>query len=197
MKATFARITNTLFCPQFSSENAENRILWLWNLSVFWRNTPLAPLPHPRKRGLTAPSWYSRLLCSNLLAASIYIETPCFVACLRVLNFFVTGQSTIMIPWNKFSGFSESNLEICWTCSAVTARQSEKSWHLDWSLTGDSAVSISVVILVFLKFLASWGPFLESLGNFLGPKSNIYLKNKRIKSRVLADKPYFVLFTGQ
>lgn len=57
---------------------------------------------------------------------------------------------------------------------------------------------VSVVILVFLKFLASWGPFLESLGNFLGPKSNIYLKNKRIKSRVLADKPvYFVLFTGQ
>ena len=36
---------------------------------------PRPPLP-PRKRGLTAPCWYSWLLYSNLLATSIFIETP-------------------------------------------------------------------------------------------------------------------------
>ena len=52
---------------------------------------------------------------------------------------------------------------------------------------------VSVVILVFLKFLASWGPFLESMGNFLGPK-----KTRESNRGFLADKPvYFVLFTGQ
>ena len=30
----------------------------------------------PRRRGLTAPFWYSRLLYSNPLATSFIIETP-------------------------------------------------------------------------------------------------------------------------
>ena len=30
----------------------------------------------PRKRGATAPCWYCRLLYSNLLATSIFNETP-------------------------------------------------------------------------------------------------------------------------
>ena len=75
MKATFSRIKNTLFCPQFSPQNAENRILGLWNFKLFWVSTPPDPLLLPRKRGLMAPCWYSRLLYSNLLATSIFIET--------------------------------------------------------------------------------------------------------------------------
>ena len=33
------------------------------------------PLP-PKNKGLMAACWYSRLLYSNLLATSIFIETP-------------------------------------------------------------------------------------------------------------------------
>ena len=32
------------------------------------------------------------------------------------------------------------------------------------------------------------GPFLQSPGNFCGPKSNIQIEIKRIKARVLASK---------
>ena len=38
------------------------------------KNVPRPP-PPSRKRGLTAPCWYSWLLDSNLLATSIFIET--------------------------------------------------------------------------------------------------------------------------
>ena len=34
----------------------------------------------------------------------------------------------------------------------------------------------------------SWGPFLESPGNFLGPKSNIQMEIERIRVLVLASK---------
>ena len=41
-----------------------------------------------------------------------------------------------------------------------------------------------------------WGPFLESLGNFSGPKSNIQNEIKRIRGLVLASKIlHFVLLT--
>ena len=36
--------------------------------------------------------------------------------------------------------------------------------------------------------LLAWGPFLESPGNFSGPKSNIQIEIKRIRARVLASK---------
>ena len=36
--------------------------------------------------------------------------------------------------------------------------------------------------------LGPWGPFLESPGNFLGPKSNIQIEIKRIRARLLASK---------
>ena len=40
------------------------------------------------------------------------------------------------------------------------------------------------------------GPFLESPGNFSGPKSNIVIEIKRLKARVLASKLlHFVLVT--
>jgi len=41
-----------------------------------------------------------------------------------------------------------------------------------------------------------WGPFLESPGNFSGPKSNIQIELQRIRARVLANKLlHFVSFT--
>ena len=76
---------NTLSCPQFSPQNAENRIIFLWRggggveISKFSREAPpLSPHPPPRKKGLMAPCWYNELLFSNLLATSIYIETPVY-----------------------------------------------------------------------------------------------------------------------
>ena len=42
----------------------------------------------------------------------------------------------------------------------------------------------------------SWGLFLESHGNFLGPKSNIQMEIERIRAPVLANKLlHFVLLT--
>ena len=64
---------NTLFCPQFSPQNAENRILGLSLFKFSGEARHLAPLP---PQGLTCPFWYSRLLYSILLAISIFIETP-------------------------------------------------------------------------------------------------------------------------
>ena len=80
ISATFSCIKNKLFCPQFSPENSEIRILGLWNFKIFWGSTPPRPPPPrpppPRKRGLTPPCRYSRLLYSNLLPTSFLIETP-------------------------------------------------------------------------------------------------------------------------
>ena len=69
------------FVLKFIPQNAKNRILGLWNFKTFWARTcpdPLTPSPPPlpRKRGPAAACWYSRLLYSNLLATSIFIESP-------------------------------------------------------------------------------------------------------------------------
>ena len=73
MKALFSWKKNRLYCSQFSPRNTGNLILGLRNSKIFWGSTPPDP---PRRRGLTAPCWYSRLLYPNLLATSIIIETP-------------------------------------------------------------------------------------------------------------------------
>ena len=41
---------------------------------------------------------------------------------------------------------------------------------------------------LFLLLRPSRGPFLESPGNFSGPKSNIQIEIQRIRARVLASK---------
>ena len=76
MKASFSWMRDTLFCQQFSPQNAESCIFGLWNVKIFWGSIPPNPLPHHRKSRLMAPCWYSRLLYSNLPANSIFIETP-------------------------------------------------------------------------------------------------------------------------
>ena len=73
MKALFSWKKNRLNCSQFCPRNTGKLILGLWNSKIFWESTPPDP---PRRRGLTAPCWYSRLLYPNLLATSIIIETP-------------------------------------------------------------------------------------------------------------------------
>ena len=55
-----------IFCTQFSAQKAGNCILGHWC-------TP--PVPS-RRRGVKASFWYSQLHFSNLLATSIFIETP-------------------------------------------------------------------------------------------------------------------------
>ena len=59
---------------------------------IFWQRTPPDPL---RRRGLTAPCWYSWILSSNLLASSIFIETPAFsnTSSYASLSWFVQGES--------------------------------------------------------------------------------------------------------
>ena len=79
MKAIFSWMKNTLFCSQFSPWNTGNGSLGLWNSKMLWGSMPPGPPPlppHPRKRGLMAPCWYSRLLYSKLLATSVIIESP-------------------------------------------------------------------------------------------------------------------------
>ena len=73
MKALFSWKKNRLYSSQCSPRNTGNLILGLRNSNIFWGSTPPDP---PRRRGLTAPCWYSRLLYPNLLATSIIIETP-------------------------------------------------------------------------------------------------------------------------
>ena len=73
MKAIFSWKKNRLYCSQFSPRKTGNLILVLWNYKIF--RGARRPDP-PRRRGLTAHCWYSRLLYSNLLATSIIIETP-------------------------------------------------------------------------------------------------------------------------
>ena len=75
-KLHFLKWKTCSFVLKFIPQNAENRILELWNFKIFQARTCPDPLPPPRKRGPTAPCWYSRLLYSNLLATSTFIETP-------------------------------------------------------------------------------------------------------------------------
>ena len=102
MKATFSWIKNKLFFPQVSPQNSEIRILGLWNFKIFWGSMPPDPLP-PRKRGLTAPCWYSRLLDSNLLATSIFIETPGYVFELKqhysLLCYLLSSETWGQLTW--------------------------------------------------------------------------------------------------
>ena len=44
------------------------------------------------------------------------------------------------------------------------------------------------VLAVGPNVIVSRGPFLESPGNFSGPKSNIQMEIKRIRARLLASK---------
>ena len=49
--------------------------------------------------------------------------------------------------------------------------------------------------MVYLS-LRPWGPFLESPGNFLGPKSNTQIEISRLRAQVLASKlHHFVSLT--
>ena len=69
------------FVLKFSPQNADNRILHCFRALKFQnflgQNAPGQTLPSPSRRGLAAPCcWNSQLLYSNLLATSIFIETP-------------------------------------------------------------------------------------------------------------------------
>ena len=59
---------------QFSAQNAENGRLGLPKVSKFWGGAH--PQTPPRRRELKATFWKSRLLYSDQLAASVFIETP-------------------------------------------------------------------------------------------------------------------------
>ena len=69
------------FVLKLSPQNADNRILHCFRALKFQnflgQNAPGQTLPSPSRRGLAAPCcWNSQLLYSNLLATSIFIETP-------------------------------------------------------------------------------------------------------------------------
>ena len=76
MKAACSWMRDTLFCHQFSPQNAKNHILRLWSVKIFWGGMPPNPLAHHRKKGRTVPCWYSWLIYSNLPVTSIFIKTP-------------------------------------------------------------------------------------------------------------------------
>ena len=55
-------------------------------------------------------------------------------------------------------------------------------------LPSHCSTQILTLILTLVVINRSWGPFLESPGNFSGPKSNIQIEVKRIGARLLASK---------
>ena len=64
---------NSLFYTHFSPLNAENLLLGLCNFNIFWGRMP----PDTPEN---VDCWNSWLLYSNLLATSIFIETPAYTA---------------------------------------------------------------------------------------------------------------------
>ena len=53
-KLHFLQWKRRSFVLKFSPENAENRILRLWNFKIFWGRTHADPLP-PKKKGTNGP----------------------------------------------------------------------------------------------------------------------------------------------
>ena len=62
---------NSLFYTQFSPLNAGNRLFGLCNIILKFSEGAYLQTPLEN-----VDCWYSRLLYSNLLATSIFIETP-------------------------------------------------------------------------------------------------------------------------
>ena len=75
LKAIFSCMKNTLFGTQLILVPRMLEITFQgFEISKFPERACLKPLP--RGTGLMAPCCYSQVLCSNLLAPSIIIETP-------------------------------------------------------------------------------------------------------------------------
>ena len=91
------------FVLKFNPQKAENRILGLWNVKISHSRTRLDPVFPPKRRGLTAPCWYSWLLDSNLLATSIFIETPGYVFELKqqysLLCYLLSSETWGQLTW--------------------------------------------------------------------------------------------------
>ena len=85
---------NSLFYSQVSPLNA-GRLLGLCNFKIFKeRACPQKPLENVGSVGC----WYSRLLYSNLLPTSIFIETPG----VESLELIISKATTIML-YNSFT----------------------------------------------------------------------------------------------
>ena len=103
LKPTFPWMKTRSFVLKFNPQKAENRILGLWNVKISHSRTRLDPVFPPKRRGLTAPCWYSRLLDSNLLATSIFIETPGYVFELKqqysLLCYLLSSETWGQLTW--------------------------------------------------------------------------------------------------
>ena len=92
------------FVLKLSPQNVDNRILHCFRALKFQnflgQNAPGQTLPSPSRRGLAAPCcWNSQLLYSNLLATSIFIQTPVwgtFFASVWLHDYFILCQNTSM-----------------------------------------------------------------------------------------------------
>ena len=84
---------NSLFYSQVSPLNA-GRLLGLCNFKIFWESMPQKPFEKVGSVGC----WYSRLLYSNLLPTSIFIETPG----VESLEWIISKATTIML-YNSFT----------------------------------------------------------------------------------------------
>ena len=90
---------------QFDAQNAGNSVSELpdFKFFFFWGGGGMPPDP-PRKRGLAAPCQYRRLLFSNWLPTSNFIETP---ASMFSLNIF-SNQDTSFIHLILIKVFSST-----------------------------------------------------------------------------------------
>ena len=76
MKAACSWMRDTLFCHQFSPQNAKNHILRLWSVKIFWGSMPLADTI-----GQTCPLLQFLLKLLMVKEASFLkgnITVPCF-----------------------------------------------------------------------------------------------------------------------
>ena len=105
-------IKNTLFCSQFSPKHWKSHFRALKFQNFLRGGDP------PRRRGLTAPCWYSLLLYSNLLATSIIIETPDYMYSSQVNQLYIQSFThSVNTIKQSVRPISQSNIQ------TVTASQ--------------------------------------------------------------------------
>ena len=112
LKTSFPWTKTRSFVLKFNPQKAENRMLGLWNVKISHSRMRPDPIFPPKRRGLTAPCSYSWLLDSNLLATSIFIETPGYVFELKwqysLLCYLLSSET-----WGQLTGIANKSSHQC------------------------------------------------------------------------------------
>ena len=163
LKPTFPWMKTCSFVLKFNPQKAENHILGLWNVKISHSRIRPDPIFPPKRRGLTAPCWYSRLLDLNLLATSIFIETPGYVFELKwqysLLCYLLSSET-----WGQLAGIALTDksshqcplflvLALPSPCTAFSQSLSVNSFW--WRIRGDKNRMRMRVLLFEIQRCAS------------------------------------------